>query len=166
VDANKYMSYSLTGSIGDVAVSGAYHKRNNVYSGYNASANLPVGDFTLAANYLSVDYTAGGGASAAMQGVKVGSFGFGLSYKMSDAFTITAQTASNDITGGNQRVSGLHGKYSLSKSTFGYLSYTNATNGASSQYEGRAYASNVLGAGGPNATDSNRTVAVGIAHSF
>jgi len=173
LDTNKYTAFSVTGSVGDVNIAAAYHKRTDVYSGYNASANVPFGDFTIAANYISVDYADNKAVgSAEMVGVKVGSFGAGIGYKVSDAISIAAQTASNDITGGNQRVTGFSGKYTLSKSTFAYLSYVTATNGASSQYEGRAYATNVLGAGGAgtaalsNGLESNRTMSVGLAHSF
>jgi len=94
VNANKYSAYSVTGAIGDVNVSAAYHKRTDNYTGYNVSANLPVGDFTLAANYMMSDYDANGSAAAAMLGVKVSSFGFGAAYKLSDAFSSTVFSVS------------------------------------------------------------------------
>jgi len=161
---NKYSALSATGSFGDIGVSATYHTRKNIYSGSAVSAKLPVGDFTLVANYMSVDYK--NTNTGDMQGVKVNSIGGGVGYKVSDALNVALQYASNDITGGNQSLTGLHAKYSLSARTFVYGSYTRATNGAASQYEARTYASNVLGAGGTTNLNGNNTIAVGVAHSF
>jgi predicted porin len=123
-----------------------------------------MGQLTIAGNYMSSSYDVGGIADNA--GVTVKSWGLGAGYDVSDKASVGIQYAKNDIAAGNQALTGVHAKYSLSKRTSAYVSYTNATNGAASAYEGRAYASNVLGAGGANPTTSNRTTVVGVAHSF
>jgi predicted porin len=160
---NAYTAYSLTGAMGDVGVSATYHKRTDVYTAWAPSANYKMGPLTIAGNYMSSTYE-NAGISAQVGTVK--SWGLGAGYDVSEKATVGIQYAKNDITGGNQALTGVHAKYSLSKRTFTYVSYTNATNGAASAYEGRAYASNVLGGGNNNPTTSNRTVAVGVAHSF
>jgi predicted porin len=163
-NTNAYNAFSLTGAMGDVGVSATYHKRADVYSAWATSANYKMGQLTIAGNYMSSAYDVGGIADNA--GVTVKSWGLGAGYDVSDKATVGIQYAKNDITGGNQALTGVHAKYSLSKRTSAYVSYTNATNGAASAYEGRAYASNVLGAGGANPATSNRTMVVGVAHSF
>ncbi len=162
---NAYNAYSLTGAMGDVGVSATYHKRAEIYSAWATSANYKMGPLTIAGNYMSSAY--GASASANMVDVTVKSWGLGAGYDVSDKLNVAIQYAKNDITGGNQALTGAHAKYSLSKRTFTYVSYTNATNGAASAYEGRTYAANVLGAGAASApTTSNKTVVVGVAHSF
>jgi predicted porin len=161
---NAYTAYSLTGAMGDVGVSATYHKRSDVYTAWATSAKYNMGPLTIAGNYMSSAYEAAG--LAGMAGETVKSWGLGAGYDVSEKATVGIQYAKNDVTGGNQALTGVHAKYSLSKRTSAYISYTNATNGAASAYEGRAYASNVLGAGGANPTTSNRTTVVGLAHSF
>jgi len=164
---NAYNAYSLTGAMGDVGVSATYHKRAEVYSASAISANYKMGPLTIAGNYMSSAYDAATAVTAGMRNVTVKSWGLGAGYDVSDKLNVAIQYAKNDITGGNQALTGAHAKYSLSKRTFTYVSYTNATNGAASAYEGRAYAANVLGAGSAGApTTSNKTVVVGVAHSF
>ncbi len=173
VATNRYTALAATGSFGDVGVSATYHSRADIFAAWAASAKLPMGDLTLVANYMSVDYKSSN--TGDMQGVKVGSMGVGAGYKVSDALNVAVQHARNDIAGGNQSLTGLHAKYNLSSRTFAYASYTKATNGAASQYESRVYATNVNGGGGINASadgahggivGGNNTIAVGVAHSF
>jgi predicted porin len=162
-DDNSYNAYSLTGAMGDVGVSATYHTRKDVYNAWASSANYKMGPLTIAANYMSSTYE-NAGISEHVGTVK--SWGLGAGYDVSEKVNVGLQYAKNDITAGNQALTGVHAKYSLSKRTSTYVSYTNATNGAASAYEGRAYASNVLGGGGNNPTTSNRTFVVGVAHSF
>jgi len=161
LDTNSYQAYSLTGAIGPINTSVAYHQRSNVYSASSVSANTAVAaGLTAYANYMSAKYDA---AVATMGSVSVGSYSVGLAYDATDALNVSLQYATNDIDGGKQNLTGLGAKYSLSKRTFAYASYTNATNGASSSFDNRIGGTNALYAGN---LDSNRTIAVGVAHSF
>jgi len=152
--------------MGDIGVSATYHSRADVYSAWATSANYKMGPLTIAGNYMSSAYDDSAASIAQNAGITVKSWGLGAGYDVSDKLNVAIQYARNDITGGSQALTGTHAKYALSKRTSAYVSYTNATNGAASAYEGRVYASNVLGAGGNNPTTSNRTMAVGVAHSF
>jgi len=166
-DDNSYTAGSITGAIGDVGVSGTYHTRKGVYSAYAASANYKLGQLTLVGNAMSSDYEVTGPAQLA--GDKVNSWGGGIGYDVSEQLNLGLQYAKNNVLAGKQSLVGAHLKYALSKRTFTYFSYTNATNGAASAYEGRAFAASVQGATGPGGstvTTSNHTAAVGIAHSF
>jgi predicted porin len=126
-----------------------------------------MGPLTIAGNYMSSAYDAATAVTAGMRNVTVKSWGLGAGYDVSDKLNVAIQYAKNDITGGNQALTGAHAKYSLSKRTFTYVSYTNATNGAASAYEGRVYTTNVLiDSATTPPTTSNKTVVVGVAHSF
>jgi len=166
-EANAYTAGSITGAIGDIGVSGAYHTRQGVYSAYSASANYKLGEYTFVGNAMSSDYEVAGPAGIA--GDKINSWGVGVGYDASEKVNLALQYAKNNVVAGAQSLVGAHLKYSLSKRTFTYFSYTNATNGAASAYEGRAYPASVQGATlglGNTSTVSNHTAAVGIAHSF
>ncbi len=169
LDTNSYTAYSLTGSFGDVGVSATLHNRADTYRAWATSANYKMGPATVAANYMVTSYDALL-STTTMANVDVKSWGLGAGYDVSEKLNVALQYAKNDITGGNQALTGAHAKYSLSKRTFTYVSYTHATNGAASAYEGRANASNALGVDGllnnGNPMTSNRTIAVGVAHNF
>jgi predicted porin len=158
--SDQYSAFTLNGSLGDVAVTAAYHKRENTFTGMGTGATYKMGPMTLAGNYMSVDYDA---AASSMANTKVNSFGFGVGYDVSEKINLALQYARNDLDAAKQALTGVHAKYSLSKRTFTYASYTNGTNGAASSYEHRAFATNATLGGN---TDNNRTVAVGVAHSF
>jgi len=161
VSTTSYQAYSVTGAIGAINASAAHHRRSEIYSATSVSANTALSsDLTLYANWMSTKY---GSSVATMGGVTVGSYSLGLGYAMSDALNISLQYASNDISGGNQSLTGLSAKYNLSKRTFTYASWTSASNGASSNYDNRVGNTNALYAGN---LDSNRTIAVGVGHSF
>jgi predicted porin len=165
LNTNSYQAYSLTGAIGSINTSVAYHQRTTVYSATSFSANAAVAPgLTAYANFMSVKYNA---AVATMGDVKVGSYSLGLAYDATDALNVSLQYASNDIAGGKQSLTGFGAKYALSKRTFTYASLTSATNGASSSFDNRIGGTNALyNAAGGGALDSNRTIAVGVAHSF
>jgi len=161
VQTNSYQAYSITGAIGPINTSLAYHQRSNTYSASSISANTALGGgLTAYGNYMSVKYN---DAAATMGGEKVGSYSLGVAYDVSDALNVSLQYAANDISGGNQHLTGLSGKYALSKRTFAYASWTSATNGASSSFDNRIGVTNAVYGGN---LDSNRTIAVGLAHSF
>jgi len=161
VQTNSYQAYSITGAIGPINTSLAYHQRSNTFSGSSISANTALGaGLTGYANYMSVKYN---DAVTTMGGEKVGSYSLGVAYDVSDALNVSLQYAANDISGGNQHLTGLSGKYALSKRTFAYASWTSATNGASSSFDNRVGVTNAVYGGN---LDSNRTIAVGLAHSF
>ena len=156
-DSDAYQAYSLNGAIGDVAVNAAYHKRENIYTGYGTGAVYRMGPLALSANYMSIDYATT--STTDVSGTKVGSYGFGAGYDVSDKLNVALQYAKNNLASHNQALTGVHAKYSLSKRTFAYAAYTRATNGAQSSYEHRAFADN-------GSTVGNHTTAVGVAHSF
>jgi len=161
LNTNSYSAYTLTGAIGPINTSIAYHQRTKVFSASSVSANMPVAaGLTAYANYMSAKYDA---SLTTMGGEKIGSYSVGLAYDLSDALNVSLQYAANDVTGGNQHLTGLGAKYTLSKRTFAYGSWTNASNGASSSFDNRIGGTNALYGGN---LDSNRTIAVGVAHSF
>lgn len=157
---NRYTAASLTGAFGDLAVSLAYHTRSNVYKTTAISANYNLGSIKLTGNYMTNRIDDG---VATMGGIKVNSYGIGAGMDVSEALNVAIQYARNDIDGGEQALTGLHAKYSLSKRTFAYASHTRGTNGAMSAYEARIYNTNVVYGGN---TQSNATTAIGIGHSF
>jgi len=165
LDTNSYQAYSLTGTIGALNTSLAYHSRSDTYTASAISANTKLGDVTFAGSYMSAKYDAAAAAVGAMAGVRVGSWNIGAGYPFTEAFSGTLQYAQNDILGGKQALTGVGLQYTLSKRTFLYGSYTQATNGASSSYDQRVNITNAVYAG-TTAAESNHTIAVGVAHSF
>ncbi len=155
-DTDAYQAYSLNGTFGDVAVNAAYHKREETYTGFGGGATYKMGPVTLAGNYMSIDYAT---AAPSLAGTKVNSYGAGVGYDVSDKLNVALQYAKNNLDVNSQALTGVHAKYSLSKRTSAYVSYTKGTNGAASSYEHRAFAVN-------NTTVGNSTTAVGLAHSF
>jgi len=155
-----YTAGTVTGALGDLNVALAYHRRSNTYATTAIGGNMPVGPLKLAAGFMMNNVHA---SVADMGGTTVNSWNIGAGYDVSDALNVAIQYARNNIAGGSQSLTGIHGKYSLSKRSFAYLSYTNATNGAISSYEGRVYYSNAVYGG---QTAGNSTTAIGIAHSF
>jgi len=164
LDTNSYQAYSLTGTIGALNTSLAYHSRSDTYTASAISANTKLGDVTFAGSYMSAKYDAAA-AVGDMAGVRVGSWNIGAGYPFTEAFSGTLQYAQNDITGGKQALTGVGLQYTLSKRTFLYGSYTQATNGAASSYDQRVNITNAV-YGGTTAAESNHTIAVGVAHSF
>jgi len=57
LQTNSYQAYSITGAIGPINTSLAYHQRSNTFSGSSISANTALGaGLTGYANYMSVKY--------------------------------------------------------------------------------------------------------------
>lgn len=156
VDTDRYSALSLTGAIENVNLSLAYQSRSNTYTSTAISANTAINGFTLAGSYISNKFE---GDS------NTGSFNAGVGYDVQPNLNLSVQYAWNNgssaATSSNQDLIGLAAKYSLSKRSFLYASYTRATNGAMSNYDNRGNY-NVLG----TSADNNRTTVVGVATSF
>ena len=145
----RYTAISVTGAISTVNVSAAYQDRSAEYSAWALSANTTVSGIKVVGNYLSSKVD---GATA------LNSYNIGAGYDVTPALNLNVQYAWNDLSGANQSLTGIAAKYTLSKRTFTYASYTRGTEGAQSNYDNRG----LYTAGGA----SNNTVAVGVAHSF
>ena len=154
VDTDRYSALSLTGAIENVNLSMAYQSRAQIYSTTAISANTTISGFTFAGSYISNKFE---GES------NTGSFNAGVGFDVQPNLNLSAQYAWNDgnnSTALNQNLMAVAAKYTLSKRSFLYASYTRGTNGAQSNYDNRgAYTF------GTSALD-NRTTVVGVAHSF
>jgi len=117
LDTNSYQAYSLTGTIGALNTSLAYHSRSDTYTASAISANTKLGDLTFAGSYMSAKYDAAA-AVGDMAGVRVNSWNIGAGYPFTEAFSGTLQYAQNDILGGKQALTGVGLQYTLSKRTF------------------------------------------------
>ena len=147
----------------DVNISGAYQKLQDTYATYALSANTNIAGFTVAGNYMSNKFDADANS--------VKSWNLGVGYDVMPSLNVSAQyartgsvaSASNIVVGAasaldSQSLYGLSAKYTLSKRTALFASYTRATNGAQSAYDARgAY---------ENTGDKNRTISAGVVHSF
>ena len=154
VDTDRYSALSLTGAIENVNLSLAYQSRSNTYTSTAISANTTISGFTLAGSYISNKFEGD---------TNTGSFNAGVGYDVQPNLNVSLQYAWNngDTSGAaNQDLIGLAAKYSLSKRSFLYASYTRATNGAQSNYDNRGTYS--LG----DSSLNNRTTVVGVATSF
>ncbi|MGB4347145.1 MAG: porin [Burkholderiaceae bacterium] len=148
-NTERYTAISITGAISTVNVSAAYQDRAAEYSAWALSANTTVSGIKVVGNYLS---------SKVDGGTALNSYNIGAGYDVTPALNLNVQYAWNDLSGANQSLTGIAAKYTLSKRTFTYASYTRGTEGAQSNYDNRG----LYTAGGA----SNNTVAVGVAHSF
>ena len=154
VDTDRYSALSLTGAIENVNLSMAYQSRAQIYSTTAISANTTISGFTFAGSYISNKFE---GES------NTGSFNAGVGFDVQPNLNLSAQYAWNDgnnSTALNQNLLAVAAKYTLSKRSFLYASYTRGTNGAQSNYDNRgAYTFGT-------SADNNRTTVVGVAHSF
>lgn len=163
--ADRYSSASLTGAVANVNVSLAYQVLADTYKTWAVSANTNVGGITIAGNYMSNKFEADASS--------VNSWNIGAGYDVAPALNVSLQyartggeaSATNNLLAtpaasrlDSQSLYGLAAKYSLSKRTSLYASFTRATNGAQSAYDTRGSYTNT-GA-------DNRTTAVGVLHSF
>lgn len=162
-DGLRYEAYTLTGAVADINVSAAYQRVPDAYKTWALSANTNLAGFTIAANYMNNKFTTDANA--------VKSWNIGVGYDVMPALNVSLQYARvggqaaaynivQDSTSAldSQTLTGLSAKYSLSKRTALYASYTRATNGAQSAYDARGTYTNT----GSN----NRTTAIGVMHSF
>jgi predicted porin len=149
-EGDSYQAYSLDGAIGGVNVSAAYQTRKLNYTTTALSANYKLGDVTLAGNWMTNKITT--------TDLKTGSYNIGAGYDLTDAVNVNLQFAHNDIAAANQSITALGAQYKLSKRTFIFAQYSNATHGAQSNYDERG--------SWAKSGSRNHTYSAGVAHSF
>jgi predicted porin len=158
VATERYTSASLSGAVGDINLAIGYEERAQNFKNWVAGASANLGDAQVALNYMNVKIT---GMEA------MGSYALGVGYNLTPALNVNLQYARNSDTPGANApaLTALTGKYTLSKSTSAYASYLHAKDGAISTYDGRAsgVAPSITGV---DAAPTNKTIVVGIAHSF
>jgi len=122
-----YTALAVNGALDAVNVSVSYEKRTNTMTNYGLNANTKLGAVSLAGSYHYYE---------PQTGTKVGSYSLEAGYNVTDPLMVMVQYASGD-----QAVSrslwALSGKYSLSKTTFAYVSYLDASKSVSSNFETR-----------------------------
>ena len=169
-DTQKLTAYHITGPIGPVAMTAAYHKQKDNWSGYNIGGTIPVTEgLTLSAGYINTknESTAAIGSQAA--GEKVGSWNLGGSYALTGATNLIYQHSENDQTAA-LKLDTIMVANALSKRTTLYAGYSRGKNGigASVGTFGGAVSGSTSAAltTGPTAQDTNTAFVVGVAHSF
>ncbi len=152
--SDSYQAYTLSGAIATVGVGAGYHTRKNTSSGYTIYASVPLtSELTAVVSHMSEDATKAGG-------LKIGSTSIFANYKLTEAMSVQAAYAQNDLdTKGT--LTNLSAKYDLSKRTFGYVIYGRGTGGAQASFANRgAFTYN------NTATADSTNFSVGVAHSF
>jgi len=141
---DSYTAAALNGALGFANVSLSYETRNNSFTVWGINANTKIDAFSFAGSYHQNKPT---------NGANLGSFSLEAGYNISDPLMVMVQYASGEQSRDLVAVSA---KYALSKGTFAYASYLNASKGVSSSFDTR----------GESFARSNSTSIVGIAHSF
>jgi predicted porin len=173
-----YTAAALNGAVDMINFSVSYEKRSNGtttglptgFTNYGLNANTKFGAVSLAGSYHYNELQ--GSTGTALTGTrKIGSYSLEAGYNVTDPLMVMVQYAANDASTSGT-LWALSGKYSLSKTSFIYLSYLDASAGVSSSFEtrGETGAANTVraiptAAGSLSAT-SNRSTIVGIATSF
>jgi predicted porin len=143
---DSYTALAVNGALDMVNVSVSYEKRTNTMTNYGLNANTKIGALALAGSYHYYE---------PQTGAKVGSYSLEAGYNITEPFMVMVQYASGDQA--KQRsLWALSGKYALSKGTFAYVSYLDASANVSSSFETR----------GETFASGNRSTIVGVAHSF
>jgi len=158
-DADKYTSWSISGNVGDIFVSGAWQKRGGSASDATAStgykswmlgATLPL--MAGLSAFGSYDSHKAEGAAD-----NVNSYGFGVKYMLSEATALQAGYAANDQSGTAEKtLTNVALIHALSKRSSVY-----ATAG-----RGKNTGSAVGNFGSTYTGLTNNTYGVGVAHSF
>jgi predicted porin len=155
---DKYTSWSISGNVGDIFVSGAWQKRGGSasdvtpsigYKSWMLGATLPL--MAGLSAFGSYDSHKNDGADT------VNSYGLGLKYMLSGATALQAAYAANDQSGNAQRtLTNVALIHSLSKATSLYATAGRGKNTGSA-----------VGNFGETFTGStNNTYGVGVAHTF
>jgi len=141
-----YTAAALNAAVDAINVSVSYEKRTNTMTNYGLNANTKLGALALAGSYHYYE---------PQTGTKVGSYSLEAGYNVTDPLMVMVQYASGDQAT-SRSLWALSGKYSLSKATFAYVSYLDASASVSSNFETRNEAF----------TAGNRSTIVGVATSF
>jgi len=141
---DSYTAAAINGALGLVNLSVSYETRSTAFTVWGINANTKIDALSFAGSYHQNKPVNGNGLS---------SFSLEAGYNLSDPLMVMVQYASGEQSRDLVAVSA---KYALSKGTFAYASYLNASKGVSSSFDTR----------GESFTRSNSTSIVGIAHSF
>jgi len=171
-DTQKLTAYHITGPIGPIAMTAAYHKQKDNWSGYNIGGTMPVMEgLTLSAGYIN---TKNESTTATTQGQaageKVGSWNLGGSYALTGSTNLIYQHSENDMTNA-MKLDTIMVANALSKRTTLYAGYSRGKNGIGASVG--TFGGSVNGAtgaavagAGPTAQGTNTAFVVGVAHSF
>jgi predicted porin len=164
-DTGKLVSYHITGPIGPIAATAAYHKQTDNWSGWNVGGTVPLFDgFTASAGWISNKSEVPGNTQG-----RVDSWNLGGAYALTGSTSLIIQHAKNNDAGGNQELSNIMVTNALSKRTTLYGGYGWGKNGIGASvgtFGGAVNADGSANAGGPTAQSSNNALVVGVAHSF
>jgi predicted porin len=161
---DSYTAAALNGAVDMINFSASYEKRSNTSTGttprgftnYGLNANTKFGAVSLAASYHYNELQ--GSAATSLTGTRtIGSYSLEAGYNVTDPLMVMVQYAANDASTKGS-LWALSAKYALSKGTFAYLSYLDASTGVSSNFETRGDAGTTGAA--------NKSTIVGVAHSF
>jgi len=171
-DTQKLVAYHITGPVGPIAMTAAYHKQTDNWSGYNIGGTMPVMEgFTLSAGYINTKNESTAATSQGQAaGAKVASWNLGGSYALTGSTNLIYQHSENDMTNA-MKLDTLMIANALSKRTTLYAAYSRGQNGIGASvgtFGGSVNGTTgeaVTGAG-PTAQGTNSAVVVGVAHSF
>jgi len=161
---DSYTAAALNGAVDMINLSVSYEKRSNTNTGstprgftnYGLNANSKLGAVSLAASYHYNELQ--GSSATSLTGTRtIGSYSLEAGYNVTDPLMVMVQYAANDASTKGS-LWALSAKYALSKGTFAYLSYLDASTGVSSNFETRGD-TGTTGA-------ANKSTIVGVAHSF
>ncbi len=151
ISSDSYQAYSVNGAVGMVNVAAAYDDRNGIDSTSMFAANTKLGEIALTGSYHSYK---------AKDKKSVGSYSVEAGYNLTEAAMVGIQYG-HIGTDTSKSLTGVFGKYALSKRTQVYATYITASNAPSSyDLRGETFS------GGGSRPGSNNTAAVGVAHSF
>jgi len=175
-DTQKLTAYHISGPLGPIAFTAAYHKQKDAFSGYNVGGTMPVMEgLTLSAGYAntkneSATGIAGTGLVTQAAGDKVGSWNLGGSYALTGSTNLIYQHAENDTTNA-MKLDTIMVTNALSKRTTLYAGYSRGKNGIGADVG--TFGGSITAAGaataagtGPLSQSTNSAFAVGVAHSF
>jgi len=171
-DTQNITAYHISGPVGPIAFTAAYHKQSNIFSGYNVGGTMPVMEgLTLSAGYANTkNEAASATAMGQAAGEKIGSWNLGGSYALTGSTNLIYQHSENNMTSA-MKLDTIMVTNALSKRTTVYAGYGRGENGIGAElgtFGGsvKANGSATTTGTGPTSQSTNNAFAVGVAHSF